>query len=57
MNYIEWKVVDVLRIMGLMMKLKTTRMRRKSLHWKLEDIMNHESLDQQNSQTSCHFCA
>ena len=31
------------RIMGLMMELKM--MRRKSLHWKLED-MNHESLDQ-----------
>ena len=32
------------RIMGLMMELKMTR--KKSLHWKLEDIMNHESLNQ-----------
>ena len=28
------------RITGLMMELKMTR--RKSLHWKLEDIMNHK---------------
>ena len=44
MNYVEWKVVDVLRIMGLTMTLKMTRMRRKL--FTLEDIMNHESLDQ-----------
>ena len=45
MNYVKSKVVDVARIMGWTMRLKMTRMRRKSLHI-LEVGRHYELLDQ-----------